>query len=204
MGPDKSINKFGGVGKTPYGPTKDNLSPLALNPGPKSNLSKADFESLSSQIDDYQSTLGNLKSATKAPTVGKTPTGAKGPTVRINKQGGVGSKQYGPAAPTKATTATKTTSAKTGGAKTGGAKTAKKGGAKTGSKKTGEESLQAGIPTNVTAKYKYATEADKPFLQTLNAAQQEIAKQGPKMRQYTLWLNSPNTQATLRRLRTGK
>jgi hypothetical protein len=90
---------------------------------------------------------------------------------------------------------------KQGSAKTGAAKT---GAAKTSSKKTGEESLQAGIPSNVNAKYRYATEADKPFLQTLNTAQQEIAKQGPKMRQYTLWLNSPNTQATLRRLRTGK
>ena len=199
-GPDRSINKFGGVGKTSYGPTKDNLSPLALGPGKTPSVPKS--------LDPFAKTV-------------KT------------KSGGVGSKPYGPPAPARIPTpkrmpkenlvvggekvkvadtvaergATSNPAIrrvlvdKQGSAKTGAAKT---GAAKTSSKKTGEESLQAGIPTNVTAKFKYATEADKPFLQTLNAAQQEIAKQGPKMRQYTLWLNSPNTQATLRRLRTGK
>jgi len=75
-------NRFGGVGKTPYGPARENLSPLALNPGKPPVAPKP---------------------ASTRPASTK-PAGTKGPTVRFNKQGGVGSQKYGPAAPAKTAT----------------------------------------------------------------------------------------------------
>ena len=201
-------NQFGGVGKTPYGPTKDNLSPLALNPGPKSNLSKTDFESLSSQIDDYQSTLGNLKSATKAPTRGKTPAGTKAPSVRFNKQGGVGSQKYGPAAPAKtATTKPATTKPATTKPATTKPATTKPATTRAASTKGADSKPlkpSDDIPLNFPSTYRYATEADKPFLQQLNRAQQAIESNAPTAKNYATWLKNPKTQATLRRLKTGK
>jgi len=202
-GKQPGTNRFGGVGKTPYGPTKDNLSPLALNPGPKSNLSKADFESLSSQIDDYQSTLGNLKSATKAPTKGKTPTGTKTPSVRFNKQGGVGSKQYGPAAPAKTAT-TKPATTKPATTKPATTKPATTRAASTKGADSKPLKPSDDIPLNFPSTYRYATEADKPFLQQLNRAQQAIESNAPGAKNYATWLKNPKTQATLRRLKTGK
>jgi hypothetical protein len=60
------------------------------------------------------------------------------------------------------------------------------------------------LPLNFKATYKYATEADKPFLEKLSRAQEEIAKNGPAARQYSVWLNAPMNQKILRRLKTGK
>jgi hypothetical protein len=60
------------------------------------------------------------------------------------------------------------------------------------------------LPLNFKATYKFATEADKPFLEKLSRAQEEIAKNGPAARQYSVWLNAPMNQKILRRLKTGK
>ena len=188
-GKQPGTNRYGGVGKTPYGPNKDNLSPLALNPGPKSNLSKADFESLSNQIDDYQSTLGNLKSgtttksaSTKGPKVSTKGTTGKTPTVKINKQGGVGSKKYGPAAPPKPTT--------TKPAATKGPKVSKEA--------TEDLAYQLAQVKN---RFPGATEKDLGFVQQLNRAQTAIEKNAPGSQAYAKWLQNKSTQATLRRLR---
>jgi hypothetical protein len=169
-------NQFGGVGKTPYGPARENLSPLALNPGKPPVAPKP----------------ATTKPASTKPASTK-PAGTKGPTVRFNKQGGVGSQKYGPAAPAKSAT---TKPATTKPATTRAASTK---GADSKPLKPSDD-----IPLNFPSTYRYATESDKPFLQQLNRAQQAIESNAPTAKNYATWLKNPKTQATLRRLKTGK
>ena len=179
-------NRFGGVGKTPYGPARENLSPLALNPGKPPVAPKP---------------------ASTRPASTK-PAGTKGPTVRFNKQGGVGSQKYGPAAPAKtATTKPATTKPATTKPATTKPATTKPATTRAASTKGADSKPlkpSDDIPLNFPSTYRYATEADKPFLQQLNRAQQAIEGNAPGAKNYATWLKNPKTQATLRRLKTGK
>jgi len=176
-GKQPGTNRFGGVGKEPYGPTRDNLSPLAIGPGKPSTAPKP---------------------ATTKPATTK-PSGTKPPTVRMNKQGGVGSQKYGPAAPTKPATTTKPAS-------TTKPATTKPATTKPASTKGPRISRQdaddvAYSLTQAKNRFPGFREGDAPFVQKLNRAQETIEKNAPGASQYAQWLKNPQTQATLRRLR---
>jgi hypothetical protein len=58
------------------------------------------------------------------------------------------------------------------------------------------------MPLNTQGNYPGAkTDADFNYIKKINEAQAEINRQGPKMMQYKKWLDSPLTQATIKRLR---
>jgi hypothetical protein len=82
-----------------------------------------------------------------------------------------------------------------GGTQTRGSKAAPK------SKKS-ETKPREDMPLNTGGNYPGAkTDADFNFVKKVTEAQQVIQKQGQNWMQYKRWLDSPNTQATLKRLR---
>lgn len=203
---DKTINPRGGVGKNPYGPPAPAGGPkpqLALGPGPAPASSSA------------------------AASASRSTAASRGP--RINTKGGVGSKPYGPAAPktqpkTQTKTQPKTSTTKSSkdelseieaefgkvkfadadAARSAASKTQPKTRPKTQPKtKTSKEEAEDLAYTVAQMKNRFPgmTEKDIPFIGSLGRAQIAIEKRASGWESYQKWLSSPQTQATLRRLR---
>jgi hypothetical protein len=189
------INKFGGVGKKPYGPsapTGGSKPMLELGPGPA----------------PAPSSVSSAASAGKSTAPSKT-------NLRLNKKGGYGGKPYGPevpaatpAAATKsATTKTTTTKGSTKTTTTKGSTTRA-----TTTKKSDPDAPKLARPeaeddaayalAQMKNRFPGMTEKDVPFIQSLNRAQQAIEKKSSGWQSYANWMKNPQTVATLRRLRS--
>lgn len=212
---DAVINKSGGVGKGPYGPSVP-TSPVsaATSAGKSTAATRATTLRLNAKGGYGGKPYGpQVPASTKAP--------ASLPKGTTNKFGGVGSKPYGPARPatTKPTTtkpaATKPASTK--GPKISKADEAKieaefgkpkpadvapkattKKGPKISKADAEDIAYQAAQAKN---RFPGATDKDMPFIQRLNRAQQAIENKSPGYQSYANWLKNSQTQATLARLR---
>ena len=182
-------------------------------------------DQLGKQMDDYQSTLGNLKKPsktapkTKAPTPKQMPKKASTPKPTPKQM----PKKASTPAPTPKqmpkTAAPKTAPKKSDASdlakieaefgKVKFAEPAKAPAAKAPAAKpvkATKASKAKAEDTNfvlgsLKAKYPKATEADIPFIQKVLRAQEAIAKNEPSSRQYQVYLNSPLIQKQLRALR---
>jgi hypothetical protein len=190
------VNRFGGVGKEPYGPqvpAGGNKPMLELGPGPAPAPAP--------------SSVSSAASAGKSTTPPKT-------NLRLNKKGGYGGKPYGPEVPA-ATPASATKSATTKVTATkGSTKTTTTKGSTTRAtttKKSDPDAPKLARPeaeddaayalAQMKNRFPGMTEKDVPFIQGLNRAQQAIEKKSSGWESYAKWMKNPQTVATLRRLR---
>ncbi len=220
---DASINRSGGVGKVPYGPS--------VPPAPSSPVSAATSAGRSTAATRATTLRLNAKGGYGSKPYGpQVPASTKAPTSlpkgATNRFGGVGSKPYGPARPagTKpATTKPATTKPATSKpASTKGPKISKADEAKIEAE-FGKPKLADVAPKATTKKgpkiskadaediayqaaqaknrFPGATDKDMPFIQKLNRAQQAIENKSAGYQSYANWLKNPQTQSTLARLR---
>jgi len=179
---DASINKFGGVGKKPYGPQAPaggSKPMLELGPGPAPAPS----------------------SVSSTASAGKSTAAPRAARIRINAKGGVGGKPYGPQAPASSTPAPATKTV-----------TKTKTQTKTAAKKSDPDATKPARPeaeddaayalAQMKNRFPGMTEKDIPFIKSLNRAQQAIEKKSSGYEGYAKWLKNPQTVATLRRLRS--
>jgi hypothetical protein len=151
-------------------------------------------------MDDYQSTLGNLKKPSKTAPKTKAAPAKAAPAKAAPAKPAPAKPAPAKAAPVKAAPA-KASPAKAAPAKAAPAKApaAKPVKATKASKAKAEDTNF--VLGSLKAKYPKATEADIPFIQKVLRAQEAIAKNEPSSRQYQVYLNSPLIQKQLRALR---
>ena len=216
----KGVNRFGGVGKVPYGPSVP-ASPVsaAASAGKSTAATRATTLRLNAKGGYGGKPYGpQVPASTKAP--------ASLPKSATNQFGGVGSKPYGPAKPAATKpAATKPATTKPSTAKpasTKGPKISKADEAKIEAE-FGKPKLADVAPKATTKKgpkiskadaedlayqaaqaknrFPGATDKDMPFIQKLNRAQQAIENKSAGYQSYANWLKNSQTQATLARLR---
>jgi hypothetical protein len=193
------------------GPSKPPTRPTAPKPpkggpvrptapkGPLPSKNRVN-DQLGKQMDDYQSTLGNLKKPSKTAPKTKAAPAKAAPAKAAPAKPAPAKPAPAKAAPVKAAPA-KASPAKAAPAKAAPAKApaAKPVKATKASKAKAEDTNF--VLGSLKAKYPKATEADIPFIQKVLRAQEAIAKNEPSSRQYQVYLNSPLIQKQLRALR---
>ena len=217
----QGINKFGGVGKTQYGPSVPPAptGPLALNVGSAARLNarggvgrKPYGPNVPAASTGRAVTAQRTARLNKKGGVGSKPYGPNVPAAssdkatpllnslragRINNQGGVGSKPYGPSAPA----ATKPAATKPATTKPATNKAPANKGPKKSKEQLEDEAYNVAQMKN---RFPGATEKDAPFVARLTRAQEAIEKQSAGYQNYAKWLSNSQTQATIARLRRGK
>jgi len=176
---DASINRSGGVGKVPYGPSVPPAPSAPASPvsaATSAGRSTAATRSTTLRL-NAKGGYGGKPYGPEVPASTKAPTSL--PKGTTNKFGGVGSKPYGPAKPA----ATKPAATKPAATKPAATKPATSKPASTKAPKISKE------------------DADAQFMLSVQRAQRAIRDQTPGYQGYAKWLNNPETQATLRRLR---
>ena len=192
---DASINKYGGVGKGPYGPSVPSApsSPVsaAVSAGKSTALPKTNLRL------NQKGGYGGKPYGPQVPASTKAP--ASLPKGTTNKFGGVGSKPYGPAKPAATKpAATKPAATKPAATKPSTAKPASTKAPKISKADAEDLAYQAAQAKN---RFPGATDKDMPFIQKLNRAQQAIENKSAGYQNYANWLKNSQTQATLARLR---
>ena len=193
---DASINRSGGVGKGPYGPSVPPAPSSPVSAATSAGRSTAATRSTTLRL-NAKGGYGGKPYGPQVPAPTKAPTSL--PKGTTNKFGGVGSKPYGPAKPA----ATKPAATKPAATKPAATKPATSKPASTKAPKISKADAEDLAYQAAQAKNRFpgATDKDMPFIQKLNRAQQAIENKSPGHQSYANWLKNPQTQATLARLR---